>query len=43
MTATTVLDPVTREVRAGVHWGVAHGLPTLLLRRAADRGDLQPG
>jgi cytochrome P450 len=41
MTATTVLDPVTREVRAGVHWGVAHGLPTLLLRRAAGRGDLQ--
>jgi cytochrome P450 len=41
MTATTLLDPVTREVRAGVHWGVAHGLPTLLLRRAAGRGDLQ--
>ena len=33
--------PVTREVRQTVHWGVAHGLPTLLLRRAADRGDLQ--
>lgn len=41
MTATTVLGPVGREVRAGVHWGVAHGLPTLLLRRAAGRGDLQ--
>lgn len=49
MTATTVLGPagrtvsrtVGREVRAGVHWGVAHGLPTLLLRRAAVRGDLQ--
>lgn len=41
MTATTVLDPLSREVRAGVHWGVAHGLPTLLLRRAAGRGDLQ--
>ena len=32
---------VGREVRTGVHWGVAHGLPTLFLRRAADRGDLQ--
>jgi cytochrome P450 len=45
MSATTVLGPVGRtvgrEVRAGVHWGVAHGLPTLLLRRAAGRGDLQ--
>ena len=45
MSATTVLGPVGRtvgrEVRAGVHWGVAHGLPTLLLRRAASRGDLQ--
>jgi hypothetical protein len=45
MTATTVLGPVGRtvgrEVRTGVHWGVAHGLPTLLLRRAAGRGDLQ--
>lgn len=45
MSATTVLGPVCRtvgrEVRAGVHWGVAHGLPTLLLRRAAGRGDLQ--
>jgi cytochrome P450 len=45
MSATTVLGPVGRtvgrEVRAGVHWGVAHGLPTLLLCRAAGRGDLQ--
>lgn len=45
MSATTVLGhvgrAVGREVRAGVHWGVAHGLPTLLLRRAAGRGDLQ--
>ena len=24
-----------------MHWGVAHGLPTLFLRRAAARGDLQ--
>lgn len=28
-------------MKSTVHWGVAHGLPTLLLRRAADRGDLQ--
>lgn len=28
-------------MRSTVHWGVAHGLPTLILRRAADRGDLQ--
>jgi cytochrome P450 len=32
---------VSREVRSTVHWGVAHGLPTLFLRRAAQRGDLQ--
>ena len=40
MTSIAAL-PVTREVRQTVHWGVAHGLPTLLLRRAAERGDLQ--
>ncbi|WP_246861446.1 cytochrome P450 [Nocardioides sp. SYSU D00065] len=34
-------SPVARKVRSGVHWGVAHGLPTLFLRRAASRGDLQ--
>jgi cytochrome P450 len=28
-------------MRATVHWAVAHGLPTGVLRRAADRGDLQ--
>lgn len=28
-------------MRTTVHWAVAHGLPTVLLRRAADRGDLQ--
>ena len=28
-------------MRATVHWAVAHGLPTVVLRRAADRGDLQ--
>lgn len=38
---TSVSAPVQRELRAGVHWGVAHGLPTLFLRRAAGRGDLQ--
>ena len=31
----------TRELRSVVHWGMAHGLPTLFLRRAARRGDLQ--
>ena len=31
----------TTELRSAVHWGVAHGVPTLYLRRAADRGDLQ--
>lgn len=28
-------------MRSTVHWAVAHGLPTVLLRRAAERGDLQ--
>ena len=32
---------VTQDVRSVVHWGVAHGAPTLVLRRAAKRGDLQ--
>lgn len=40
MTSIAAL-PVSREVRQTIHWGVAHGLPTLLLRRAAERGDLQ--
>jgi cytochrome P450 len=40
MTALSDL-PVAREVRTGVHWAVAHGLPTVLLRREATRGDLQ--
>ena len=31
----------TTELRSAVHWGVAHGLPTLYLRRAAAQGDLQ--
>ncbi|NPD03485.1 cytochrome P450 [Nocardioides sp. zg-1308] len=39
---TSIADlQVAHEVRSGVHWGVAHGLPTVFLRRAADRGDLQ--
>ncbi|NYE35329.1 cytochrome P450 [Nocardioides cavernae] len=32
---------VSREIRASVHWGVAHALPTVFLRRAAAQGDLQ--
>ena len=28
-------------MRSTVHWAVAHALPTLFLRRAADQGDLQ--
>jgi cytochrome P450 len=31
----------TTELRSAIHWGVAHGMPTLYLRRAAARGDLQ--
>ncbi|WP_374456155.1 cytochrome P450 [Nocardioides sp.] len=38
---TVVMPSVPPSVRSSVHWGVAHGLPTLLLRRAAERGDLQ--
>lgn len=38
---TSLVPPVPRELRSGVHWGVAHALPTLFLRRAAGRGDLQ--
>jgi len=29
------------EARANVYWGLAHGLPRLLIRAAARRGDLQ--
>jgi hypothetical protein len=29
------------QARGNVYWGVAHGLPRLLVRRAARRGDLQ--
>jgi cytochrome P450 len=29
------------QVRSNVYWGVAHGLPRLLVRAAARRGDLQ--
>ena len=35
------MAPPTTELRSAVHWGVAHGLPTLYLRRAAAQGDLQ--
>lgn len=38
---TLAASPVAHEVRSSVHWGVAHALPTLFLRRAAGRGDLQ--
>lgn len=38
---SVVMPSVPSSVRSGVHWGVAHGLPTLFLRRAAGRGDLQ--
>lgn len=44
MTSTAALPArldVGREVRSSVHWSVAHGLPTVFLRRAARRGDLQ--
>ncbi len=37
----TVLRRADREVRLLVHWGVAHALPTLALRQADRRGDLQ--
>jgi len=39
--ASVVMPSVPSSVRSSVHWGVAHGLPTLFLRRAAERGDLQ--
>ena len=38
---TRSVPALRAEVRSVVHWGVAHGLPTLVLRRAARRGDLQ--
>ncbi len=38
---SVVVRSVPPSVRSSVHWGVAHGLPTLVLRRAAERGDLQ--
>ena len=37
MTRSTALAPV----RQGVRWGLGHGLPSLLMSRAAKRGDLQ--
>ena len=35
-----IKDTAGEEVRSGVHWAVGHGLPVLMLRRAASRGDL---
>lgn len=29
------------EARSTLHWAIGHGLPTVILRRAAERGDLQ--
>ncbi len=37
----TPVRRVEREVRSIVHWGLAHALPSMLLKRAARRGDLQ--
>lgn len=37
----TIAERATHEVRSTVSWGLAHGLPSLLIRRAARRGDLQ--
>lgn len=37
----TLLEQVGHEARSTVNWGLAHGLPTLMIRRAARRGDLQ--
>ncbi|MDN5892818.1 MAG: cytochrome P450 [Nocardioides sp.] len=48
--ATTVRPPkavkagiraVTKDAKAFLHWGFAHGLPSLMLRGMAGRGDLQ--
>lgn len=43
MTTTATLSRAGTELRTAVHWGVAHGIPTLVLRRAARHGDLQAG
>jgi len=37
---SSLATAVGEEVRSTVHWGLGHGLPTVLLRRAAERGDL---
>ena len=37
----TIAEHAAHEVRSTVSWGLAHGLPALLIRRAARRGDLQ--
>ncbi|MCD6640340.1 MAG: cytochrome P450 [Nocardioides sp.] len=36
----TIAAAAGEEVRSGVHWAIGHGLPVVLLRRAAARGDL---
>lgn len=42
MTATAPrLARAGHEVRSAVHWGLAHGLPSQLVRGAGRRGDLQ--
>ena len=41
MALEAVGPAVTGSARETVHWAVAHGAPTLVLRRAAKRGDLQ--
>jgi len=40
-TAGHPIVPLFPTPRAVAHWGLAHGLPSLMLRRAAARGDLQ--
>jgi cytochrome P450 len=39
----TIAEQAAHEVRSTVSWGLAHGLPRLLIRGAARRGDLQAG
>jgi len=39
----TITEQAGHEFRSTLNWGLAHGLPTLMIRRAARRGDLQAG
>ena len=41
MTQTPTRARITAPVRQTVRWGLGHGLPRALMRRAAKRGDLQ--